>query len=85
MLRRLATEKLRLTDKKVNSRPAAKGLMDQILHGHNLRELFNQQARLEGTGEVSVLSFHEVCGGGDMVGGGGGWGSSRSGMAVRGS
>lgn len=54
VLRRLANEKMKLTDKKVNSRPAAKGLLDQILHGHNLRELFNQQQRAEGKGTVRV-------------------------------
>lgn len=55
VLRRLATEKLKLTNKKVNSRPAAKGLMDKILHGHNLRELFNQHTRAQGGAEVSQV------------------------------
>ncbi|KAL6760137.1 hypothetical protein V8C86DRAFT_1168574 [Haematococcus lacustris] len=41
ILRRLAEEKLKLTGRKIAARPP-KGLLDLILHGHNLRHLAKQ-------------------------------------------
>ncbi|KAJ9524972.1 hypothetical protein QJQ45_005873 [Haematococcus lacustris] len=41
ILRRLAEEKLKLTSRKIAARPP-KGLLDLILHGHNLRHLAKQ-------------------------------------------
>eukprot|EP00798_Chlamydomonas_sp_ICE-L_P007291 gene7291-407_t len=42
-LRRLATEKLHLTDNKVSRRMGLGSMHEQILHGHNLRTLYQQE------------------------------------------
>ncbi|KAF5834617.1 hypothetical protein DUNSADRAFT_8658 [Dunaliella salina] len=45
ILRRIANEKMKLTDSKIKNKPTTQALQDRILHGHNLRELSKLPAR----------------------------------------
>ena len=76
-LRRLATEKLKMTDKKVQNRASKKGLVDKILHGHNLRELLNQQNKQQQ--DLQVRPGRHGRQERDGVQGGGGAGAGRGG------
>ena len=55
ILRRIANEKMRLTNSKIRNKPATQALKDKILHGHNLRELSKQP--VQGSPQVRCMCF----------------------------